>query len=1027
MTINKITYLKLRSSTIWGILYCLLSFLATKHVTAQPQQGYQSFNIYNGLTSNHVYNSFIDRHGYLWLTTPNGVIKYNGYSFRIYNASDGLPREDVWLLTEDKRGRIWLGCITDELGYIYNDKYYSVNLNNNHNIFYPHSICTYDSGIAFATSYVNKDLNVRLYTIDKDSLHRFNLPDSLFLTGKTFASAADSLLFLRDTLKNWPSYTIIFHDSILVTFLTNRFYSITLRNGKPFNVQSVLIRYPDVIKIFSNQIISILVDNLYLSLPGAPKDYFFTINRKNGEVKQIYIGDGKINERIQYIHHMPNDSICYVITKAHLLKYKLKGDDCYYLGERPFQNIFKDTVTNGNEIVSINWNSLWGSIYTTKSRGIAIISPYPNFFMSEKINLNGYKLVGLQDKKTSLWWSSTLMSLARIDNTKIIFSNFVNIGIVNNIIPYRKDTLLALGNPTNAFLTHNASQAHILDIYHTLGAGISTAYFIDEKKLIAASNYGFIIDDLHSKRTVLNNNRFTNLVSDPSQNEYWAYNNSHIAIYNHTNKTIREYDKTLIKKLGLSSIESICIDTLYHNIFIQDNNNLYVFNKKCIPVQQLKNINIKGAYISVIDNKLVIAGKIGVIVLPILGANNFGQPHLFPNENNYIYMLGLCTIAGQAQLNTDRGFFRIDITDSQLAKTPLLSRVTNEYIFTYRYQQQLYDAIHDTLALDQKDLRLQFDIINPNGSGQVRYSASFDTMHIRMQSNELNLPVLQPDNYYILTVAASDDIWKSNPHILTLYVKPYWYQTHFMVRVIWSVIVLGFIAVVVISILVTRRIVINANRKRNLRMELELKSIYSQINPHFIFNSLNSALLLVSKGKMEDAYLHISKFSKLLRSYIKSSRNKLIRLEEELVNLRNYIDLQQIRFKDKFDYKVNVDPLIDVANTYIPSLLLQPFIENAIEHGLLNKNDKGHLLITFKKELQENKILCIIDDDGIGRRESKLNKIPNPVKDESYGELLIKDLVNIFNKYEHMNIHVGYHDKEAPLTGTVVTVAIKTK
>lgn len=206
-------------------------------------------------------------------------------------------------------------------------------------------------------------------------------------------------------------------------------------------------------------------------------------------------------------------------------------------------------------------------------------------------------------------------------------------------------------------------------------------------------------------------------------------------------------------------------------------------------------------------------------------------------------------------------------------------------------------------------------------------------------------------------------------------------------------------------------------------MELELKSIYAQINPHFIFNSLNSALLLVSKQKTDEAYTHISKFSRLLRSYIKSSRNKHVLLADEIKNLTNYIDLQQVRFKDKFEYEIRTAMDVDANSVYIPSLLLQPFVENAIEHGLLSKEGTGHLAVNFSKE--NGQLICTIDDDGIGRKESKANKIPNPVKDESYGELLIKDLVSIFNKYEHMNIAVSYTDKQYPLTGTTVTIKIK--
>lgn len=176
---------------------------------------------------------------------------------------------------------------------------------------------------------------------------------------------------------------------------------------------------------------------------------------------------------------------------------------------------------------------------------------------------------------------------------------------------------------------------------------------------------------------------------------------------------------------------------------------------------------------------------------------------------------------------------------------------------------------------------------------------------------------------------------------------------------------------------------------------------------------------------MDDAYNHISKFSRLLRSYIKSSRNKYILLSEEIKNLTNYIDLQQTRFKERFTYTISIDESIGVSTIWIPSLLLQPFVENAIEHGLLPLTTNGELNIRFNKGPADRSIICTIEDNGIGRKESKLSKIPNPGKDESYGELLIKDLVSIFNKYEHMRIHVSYQDKTPPLSGTIVTINIE--
>ncbi|NDC42509.1 MAG: hypothetical protein EBZ77_13345, partial [Chitinophagia bacterium] len=284
----------------------------------------------------------------------------------------------------------------------------------------------------------------------------------------------------------------------------------------------------------------------------------------------------------------------------------------------------------------------------------------------------------------------------------------------------------------------------------------------------------------------------------------------------------------------------------------------------------------------------------------------------------------------------------------------------------------------------------------------------------------------QPDRYYKVTIVAQDNVWRSEPITFYVYTVPLWYQTSEFVRALWVGIILLLLVALTTAILVTLKMVITANRKRNLRMELELKSIYAQINPHFIFNTLNSALLLVSKNKMEEAYDHIFKFSRLLRNYIRSSRNRYISLHDEISNLVSYIELQQVRFKNRFDLVINVAPDTDTTNIELPSLLLQPFVENAINHGLLPKGEKGKLLLSFVENKAEKTLLCSIEDDGIGRKQSKLyRESSGNNNEESYGNLLIKDLVNIFNSYENIKIDIQYTDLPLPKTGTIVNISIK--
>jgi LytS/YehU family sensor histidine kinase len=212
-----------------------------------------------------------------------------------------------------------------------------------------------------------------------------------------------------------------------------------------------------------------------------------------------------------------------------------------------------------------------------------------------------------------------------------------------------------------------------------------------------------------------------------------------------------------------------------------------------------------------------------------------------------------------------------------------------------------------------------------------------------------------------------------------------------------------------------------AHAKKQLQMELELKAIYAQINPHFIFNALTSAMLLIKKNRMDEAYTHVAKFSRLLRSYLNSSRNKYISIADEVANLTNYMELQQARFKERFESIISLEDTLDTRKL-IPTLLIQPFVENAINHGILPSERTGRVEIIFRTI--KNGIQCTISDNGVGREASRaLNRDKDPTQG-SYGNLLIKDLIKVFDKYEEMKINITYQDRHAPNAGTDVIIDI---
>lgn len=205
---------------------------------------------------------------------------------------------------------------------------------------------------------------------------------------------------------------------------------------------------------------------------------------------------------------------------------------------------------------------------------------------------------------------------------------------------------------------------------------------------------------------------------------------------------------------------------------------------------------------------------------------------------------------------------------------------------------------------------------------------------------------------------------------------------------------------------------------------LALKSLRSQMNPHFIFNALNSVNNFISKSDERSANRYLSDFSKLMRSVLENSEEDFIPLEKELQQLELYIKLEHSRFEDKFDYQISVDENVQVSKFQIPPMLLQPYIENAIWHGLRYRDEKGELLVTIKENIADS-IIIAITDNGIGRKKSAEIKTQNQRKQKSKGMGIIKKRVAILNDMYTDKVDIKISDLQSDGTGTKVLFILK--
>ena len=239
-------------------------------------------------------------------------------------------------------------------------------------------------------------------------------------------------------------------------------------------------------------------------------------------------------------------------------------------------------------------------------------------------------------------------------------------------------------------------------------------------------------------------------------------------------------------------------------------------------------------------------------------------------------------------------------------------------------------------------------------------------------------------------------------------------------------IIYSLITVISLLILLAWFMFRNSKQQKLANNLLALKSMRSQMNPHFIFNALNSVNSFIAVNDERNANRYLSEFSVLMRSVLENSDEDFILLTKEIELLELYVKLEHNRFKEKFDYQINIDKTIDLAQFSIPPMLLQPYIENAIWHGLRYRKEKGTLEISVYKKDSETISISIIDD-GIGRKKSQELKTKNQLKQKSKGMSTIKNRITILNNMYKERISVTVSDVLETGEGTKVELLLKRK
>lgn len=325
-----------------------------------------------------------------------------------------------------------------------------------------------------------------------------------------------------------------------------------------------------------------------------------------------------------------------------------------------------------------------------------------------------------------------------------------------------------------------------------------------------------------------------------------------------------------------------------------------------------------------------------------------------------------------------------------------------------------------TLNHHQNSITIQFAVTNFSNHNKNQFAYRLqglnDSWVNYKNNNTASYNSLPPGRYHFqLQSANSDGKWSNGTTMLAIIIQPPWWQTWWF-RIGVLLIVAG------ITFWIIRKRIGNIRYKAALKQkitETEMMALRAQMNPHFIFNCINSIDALIQSNDKYHATVYLNKFAKLLRNILDSSKQHTVTLAKDLDTLQLYIDLEKLRYENKFTATIQADELLLQDDYKVPPLIVQPYVENAILHGLKNRLDnKGTLLIKVSKF--SGYIEYIIEDNGVGRQAQK----PTSMNGNSYGMQMSQDRVRFFNKEANASVVVTDLKENGIATGTKIQVRL---
>jgi hypothetical protein len=411
----------------------------------------------------------------------------------------------------------------------------------------------------------------------------------------------------------------------------------------------------------------------------------------------------------------------------------------------------------------------------------------------------------------------------------------------------------------------------------------------------------------------------------------------------------------------------------------------------------------------------------GIYILPNQPAIAYTTPKIFSDSSQKVTSIKSNTNHGSFASNTNSNTKMLALNSNIYDSLPPKIFITNvrimnkdtvvKNIYTLDYDQNFITVDYNGFStVDSEKLRFRYRLKGLS-SGKWIYTNNSSVQYTTLPPSSYEFNVQSINKY---------GIWSNEYAVITFNITPpFWEYMIFKLLMMLLLVIFSSISMYLYS----NRIKEKAKIQKQID-SLELEALKSHMNPHFLFNTLSSIQYYITQSDNKSALLYLSKFAKLMRKILDNSQQSTISIQHEIEALELYLSLEQIRFEDKLSYSITIDDSINTQLDKIPSMLIQPYAENAILHGILHKKSNGHITINIKKP--HNSIVCEIIDNGVGRKKAAEIETSKTKSHKSSGLSITKQRLEILNSSLSSNMSVVITDliDNKIAAGTKVTISI---